>query len=205
MEGLRLERLEEAALIVAGAALLNGALGGYLVWKGRRHRSLILEANGKHVLTDCYTSVGVILGLCLTLLTGWLPFDPILAILVALNILWSGGKLIRQAFGGLMDKQDAEINRAVKAVLEEEAPGDFVEYHGLRHRQTGNSVWVDVHLLFREGELLRDAHAVATRLEARVAAALRPQQVVVITHLEPYAEHGDHHAPIVGGNSRETS
>lgn len=203
LAGLQLERLEEGTLIVGGAALLNGALGGYLVYQGRRHRSLILEANGKHVLTDCYTSVGVIVGLCLTLLTGWLPFDPILAILIAFNILWSGGKLIRQAFGGLMDKRDAQIDTAVRTVLETVVPGDVVEYHGLRHRQMGNSIFIDVHLLFREGELLCGAHDVATSLEERIAAALLPQQAVVITHLECFEGHGSHHAPIVGGNSRE--
>ena len=205
LTGLQLQRLEEGTLIVAGAALINGALGGYLVWQGRRHRSLILEANGRHVLTDCYTSVGVIVGLGLTLLTGWLPFDPILAILVALNILWSGGRLIRKAFGGLMDERDAEIDATVLTALGEVAPGDVAEYHGLRHRQMGNSVWVDVHLLFREGELLRDAHEVATRLEERIAMALRPQRAVVITHLEPFEGHGDHHAPIMGRNSRGPS
>lgn len=205
LAGLQLQRLEEGTLIVAGAALINGALGGYLVWQGRRHRSLILEANGRHVLTDCYTSVGVIVGLGLTLLTGWLPFDPILAILVAINILWSGGRLVRRALSGLMDERDAEIDATVRGALKGVAPGEVAEYHGLRHRQMGNSVWVDVHLLFQEGELLRDAHEVATRLEERIATALRPQRAVVITHLEPLEGHGDHHAPMVERDSRKAS
>lgn len=201
--GLKLENLGEGTLIVAGAALLNGVLGGYLVWQGRRQRSLILEANGKHVLTDCYTSIGVIVGLCLTLLTGWLPFDPILAIMVAINILWSGGKLMREAFGGLMDKRDREIDAALQKVLETVAPEHVVGYHGLRHRRMGNSVYVDVHLLFQPGELLRDAHEAATRLESRIEEALRPQVATVITHLECAEQHGSHHAPIIGGRSGE--
>lgn len=201
--GLQLERLGEGALIVAGAALLNGALGSYLIWKGRRYRSLILEANGRHVLTDCYTSLGVLVGLGLTLLTGWLPFDPILAILVALNILWSGGKLIRQAFGGLMDERDAHVDTTVRAALEAVIPNHVVEYHGLRHRRMGDSIYIDVHLLFREGKLLCDAHEVATGLEEQIASALLPHRAVMTTHLECVERHGSHHAPIIGGDSRQ--
>lgn len=203
MTGLHLERLGEGTLIVGGAALINGVLGWYLVWLGRRQGSLILEANGRHVLTDFYTSVGVVGGLCLTLVTGWLPFDPILAILVALNILWSGGKLMRQAFGGLMDERDLQLDETVRGVLAQAVPGEVVEYHGLRHRQMGNSIFIDVHLLFREGVVLCVAHAIATQVEERVAAALLPQQAVVTTHLECVEGHGDHHPPLVGGASRE--
>lgn len=203
MAGLHLERLGEGTLIVGGAALINGALGGYLVWLGKRQGSLILEANGKHVLTDAYTSVGVVGGLCLTLATGWLPFDPILAILMAFNILWSGGKLMRQAFGGLMDERDLQLDQAVRGVLAQGVPGEVVEYHGLRHRHSGNSIFIDVHLLFREDVSLRRAHIAATRIEEQIAAALQPQQVVVTTHLECAEGHGNHHPPLAGGTSRE--
>lgn len=203
MSGLHLERLGDGTLIVAAAALINGGLGWYLVWLGKRQGSLILEANGKHVLTDFYTSLGVVGGLCLTLWTGWLPFDPILAILVALNILWSGGKLMRQAFGGLMDERDTELDARVRGVLEQGMPGEVVEYHGLRHRQSGNSIFIDVHLLFREGVVLCVAHSIATQVEERVATALLPQQAVVTTHLECAEGHGDHHPPLAGGASRE--
>ena len=89
--GLQLENLGRGTMYVGAAALINLGLGLYLVRQGHRHRSLILVANGKHVLTDSWTSLGVIVGLLLVARTGWLPFDPILAILVAVNILWSGG------------------------------------------------------------------------------------------------------------------
>ena len=104
--GPKLENLGAGALLVLVAGLINGALGGYLVWVGKKHGSLILEADGRHVLTDCLTSLGVLVGLGLTMLTGWLRFDPIVAILVALDILWMGSKLIRQSIGGLMDEVD---------------------------------------------------------------------------------------------------
>jgi len=203
MAGLHLERLGEGTLIVSGAALINGGLGWYLVRLGKRQGSLILEANGRHVLTDFYTSAGVIAGLCLTLGTGWLPFDPILAILVALNILWSGARLMRRAFAGLMDERDAELDEQVRGVLARTVPGGGIEYHGLRHRQMGSTVFIDVHLLFGEDVPLRLAHTQATWIEEQLAAALWPRQAVVTTHLECAQGHGDHHPPLAGGASRE--
>ena len=113
--GPKLENLGAGALLVLVAGLINGALGGYLVWVGNKHQSLILEADGKHVLTDCWTSLGVIVGLGLTMLTGWLRFDPVVAILVALNILWMGSKLIRQSIGGLMDEVDPIVESQIRA------------------------------------------------------------------------------------------
>src|ERR1019366_10684450 len=100
--GPKLENLGVGALLVLAAGLINGVLGGYLVWVGKKYGSLILEADGRHVLADCLTSLGVLVGLGLTILTGWLRFDPIVAILVALNILWIGSKLIRQSIGGVL-------------------------------------------------------------------------------------------------------
>src|ERR1039457_6834875 len=104
--GPKLENLGAGVLLVLVAGLVNGALGGYLVWIGKKHGSLILVADGSHVLTDCLTSFGVIIGLGLTILARWRNFDPIVAILVALQILWMGSKLIRQSIGGLMDEVD---------------------------------------------------------------------------------------------------
>ena len=104
--GPKLENLGAGALLILVAGVINGALGGYLLWVGKKYGSLILEADGRHVLTDCLTSLGVVVGLGLTILTGWLRFDPIVAILVALDILWMGSKLIRQSIGGLMDEVD---------------------------------------------------------------------------------------------------
>src|SRR5574337_750451 len=104
LAALKLEHLGSGTLLTLSAALINALLGGYLLWVGRKHKSLILEASGKHVLTDSWTSFGVVVGLSLALLTGWLPLDPVLAMVVALNILWTGGRLMRQSVGGLMDE-----------------------------------------------------------------------------------------------------
>jgi cation diffusion facilitator family transporter len=192
LAGLHLERLDTGALVVAGAALVNLALGLFLIWQGRRHRSLILVANGRHVLTDVWTSCGVVIGLVLVLLTGWLPFDPICAIFVASNILWTAGKLIRQSVGGLMDESDPAMERLVRDTLDRETAARNLRYHELRYRNSGTSVWVEVHLLFPAGVPLEDAHAAATAIEEALQDAL-PVTSRVITHFEPAEAHDSAH------------
>ena len=98
--GVDVQQLGLGTALTAGAGAVNGALGAYLVWTGRKRRSLVLEANGKHVLTDCWTIVGVVVGLTLAIATGWLYWDPIAALLVATNILISGLSAISRSFSG---------------------------------------------------------------------------------------------------------
>jgi cation diffusion facilitator family transporter len=192
LAGLRLENLGKGTMFVAGAALINAALGGYLVMQGRRHGSLILVANGKHVLTDSWTSLGVIIGLILTMWTGWLPFDPLLAIFVAINILWSGGKLVRQSVGGLMDEGDPGLEKELRGILERETQQRNLQYHELRYRNSGNSLWVEFHLLFPRGTSLEEAHGEATEIEKALKEGVR-QPTRVVTHLEPEEEHDSAH------------
>ena len=192
LTGLHLENLGFGTALTAAATLINGALGGYLVWIGRRKKSLILEANGKHVLTDCWTSAAVLVGLGLIKVTGWLPFDPICGILMAINILLSGGGLIRSAFGGLMDKADPAVQKELSAILERETVKSAISYHNLRHRNHGDAHWVDVHLLFPEGTLLADAHRTATAIETVIEQSLEPRAHVT-THLECRSDHDQLH------------
>ena len=191
--GLKLENLGVGTLIVLIAGLINGGLGWYLVWAGKKRGSLILQANGKHVLTDCWTSLGVIVGLSLTLATGWLPFDPIFAIFVALNILWTGGNLIRKSVGGLMDEADSQTQRRILRVLGEMTTNSGVKYHGMRHRNTGMTTWVEFHLLFPSPTSLKTAHALATRIEERIVKELGPG-TEVISHLESLEDHDEVHS-----------
>ncbi len=188
-----LENLGAGALLVLGAGLINGALGGYLVWVGNKHRSLILEADGKHVLTDCWTSLGVIVGLGLTMLTGWLRFDPVVAIVVAVNILWMGSKLIRQSIGGLMDEVDPIVERQIRRLLVDMTCEAGVEFHGLRQRNAGNTNWVEFHLLFPKDTSLESAHALATKIEERIQrdSTMRTE---VISHLETLEDHHEVHS-----------
>jgi len=192
IRGLTLENLGEGTLYVAGAALINGALGGFLIWKGKRTGSIILTANGKHVFTDVWTSFGVVIGLLLTMKTGWLPFDPIVAILAASNILWSGGQLIRQSVGGLMDEGDPEVEGAIRKALEEETRARGVGFHQLRYRMSGPSLWVEVHLLFPRVMVLEEAHAMASEIEAAVLKRL-PVIMHFTSHLEPEEQHDAAH------------
>ncbi len=190
--GIEISNLGQGTLFTFAASVINLILGGYIVWKGKKTNSIILIANGKHVLTDSWTSFGVVGGLLLTWLTGWLPFDPIVAIAVALNILWSGGKLVRQSIGGLMDEVDKNTANSIRTILNKEVVGKNMEYHQLRLRESGNIVWIEFHLLFPKGTLLDDAHNIATELESTIKKNLKTQ-ANIITHLEPLELHDEIH------------
>jgi cation diffusion facilitator family transporter len=190
--GLSLVNLSSGTWLVAGAATVNGLLGGFLYWKGKKTGSIILTANGLHVFTDVWTSLGVVVGLILTIVTGWLPFDPIVAILAALNILWSGGHLIRRSVGGLMDEGDRDLEKAIDAVLREETGRRNVSFHQLRYRTSGTTLWVELHLLFQPGILLEEAHRLASEIEAAVLQRL-PVSLHIVTHLEPVDKHDTQH------------
>ena len=192
LAGLEIENLGLGTTITAGAALINGGLGAYLVRIGRKRNSLILVANGKHVLTDCWTSVGVLVGVGLTLATGWLPWDPICAIFVAVNILVSGLGLIRQSAAGLMDRANPEIHAQLEQVLDAQAEEHEMQYHGLRHRNLGTMHWVDVHLLFAGDTPVQEAHHIATLVEQQIREAL-PAGAYVEAHLEAVEDHGEVH------------
>jgi cation diffusion facilitator family transporter len=190
---LQLENLGQGTLLTLAAALINLALGGYLVWMGKKHGSLVLEANGKHVLTDSWTSFGVVAGLTLAMLTGWMALDPLIASLVAANILWTGGKLVRRSVGGLMDEGNPEIDGRITRVLTEATRKAGIQFHCLRHRDTGSKVWVEFHLLFPQETTLAAAHHIATEVEDRVRHELG-LRAEVITHLETLEDHEQIHS-----------
>jgi cation diffusion facilitator family transporter len=190
--GPKLENLGAGALLVLAAGLINGALGGYLVWVGKRHGSLILEADGRHVLTDCLTSFGVLAGLSLTMLTGWPRFDPMVAVLVAVDILWMGSKLIRQSIGGLMDEVDPITQARIRRLLVEMTSEAGVQFHGLRHRNAGSTNWVEFHLLFPKDTSLESAHGLATKIEERIQQD-STTRTEVISHLETLEDHHEVH------------
>jgi cation diffusion facilitator family transporter len=194
--GLETQHLGYGTLIVLSAAIVNAALGWYLIRTGKRTNSLILEANGKHVLTDSWTSFGVVGGLCLVLLTGWKPFDPIFAIAVALNILWSGWQLVWRSARGLMDYSDPELGKLLRQELDDICEKLGIGYHGLRFRSTGHRTIVELHLIFPFATPLGEAHRQATAIEGRLEAMFK-SPIEVVTHLESLEDHGkvhhDHH------------
>ena len=188
LTGLSLEHLSFGVVLTAAAAAINGALGAYLLRLGRHKNSIILQANGKHVLTDCWTSLAVLVGLGLVLVTNWLPFDPICGILMACNILLSGTGLMKSSFAGLMDFADPAVQRKLTETLDRECVAHGLSYHHLRHRNIGDAHSVEVHLLFPDGTSLSDAHRTATGIEEVIEQSLEPRAFVT-THLECVSDH----------------
>lgn len=195
--GFELQNLDQGMFFLSLATVLNGGLGIYLLRLGKKFGSLVLEADGKHILTDCLTSLGVILALILTELTGWIYFDPMIALLVGLNILWTGWNLIRNAFHGLMDRVDPELDKKIHALLKKETKDKGICFHHLRHRNAGNRIIFEVHFLFPSDITLTKAHELATRIECKIEKSFnRPTEL--ISHLEPYEGHDEVHKRLLG-------
>lgn len=181
-----LEDLEIGTLIALAASGVNLVVARILLVQGRKHRSIVLEADGKHLMSDVWTSVGVVGGLGLVLLTGWTPLDPLLAIAVGLNIMWTGGELIRRSFDGLMDHAiPPEEQDRIREVIRTTLPAG-ADFHGLRTRQAGSRRFIEFHLLIDGDMSVRNAHHVAHKVEETLIAALPGLEVTI--HVEPVDE-----------------
>ena len=174
--------------LVALALVINTALGLHLVRLGERADSILIESNGRHVLVDAWTSVGVLVGLALVWATGWWWMDPLCAILVALHILRGGILLLWRSANGLMDHADPKVSKAIVDRLDEDTGRMGISWHQMRHRHLGDGHWVDVHLVFEDETSVRDAHNVASRVEEGIREVLG-QTTAVTTHLEPREDH----------------
>lgn len=184
--------LDEGLALTALTIVINAALGFYLLRTGRRAGSLILESNGKHVLTDFWTSLGALVGLGLVALTGWYGWDPLCGLLMAANIIWTGYSLMRHSIGGLMDTADPRLNAALDAALRRETEKHGLQFHALRHRDAGDMHYVEVHLLFDDDIMLKDAHRTATEIELAVQGSVS-HPVLITTHLECLGDHDELH------------
>jgi len=173
-----------AGLAINGAAsVLNAIWALVLIRRGRLLRSPALVADGKHLRADVVSSVGVIVGLSAAVLTGLPWLDPLMAVLVALNILWSGWGVMRQSLGGLMDEALPEATlEGIRAVIAEAATGAF-QAHDLRTRQAGSATFVEFHLVVPGESTVNQAHEVCDRVEAALEDLL-PGSVITI-HVEP--------------------
>ncbi len=186
IEGPQIRQLGVGVLVLVVLSVINLLLGWYLIRTGRKYRSLVLISNGHHVLTDVWTSVGVVVGVALVGLTGWVILDPLIAIVVGLNILWTAYRLVRKAFKGLMDTVDPRDHEHIRRVLDRAMEvGLIAGYHQLRHRRMDNHLWVEVHLLFPDDMSLQKAHERASRIEMAIRRMFPDEHVVVLTHLEP--------------------
>ena len=184
--------LDEGLALTALTIVINAALGFYLLRTGRRAGSLILESNGKHVLTDFWTSLGALVGLGLVALTGWYGWDPLCGLLMAANIIWTGYSLMRHSIGGLMDTADPRLNAALDAALRRETEKHGLQFHALRHRDAGDMHYVEVHLLFDDDIMLQAAHRTATEIELAVQGSVS-HPVLITTHLECLGDHDELH------------
>ncbi|QQS38102.1 MAG: cation transporter [Ignavibacteriales bacterium] len=147
IEGQELQKLDLGILIVGSAGVINLALGSYLVSTGKKTNSLTLIADGKHVLTDSYTSLGVLVGISLVLFTGYKILDPLFAIAVAVNIMFTGYKLVRTSIGGLMNETDeAMLNKLINVLLQRKKDY-WIDIHEFRYWRSGDSMFVDFHLI----------------------------------------------------------
>jgi cation diffusion facilitator family transporter len=165
------------------ASVINGVWCYVLITQGRRHRSPALVADGRHLMTDVISSVGVVLGLALAAVTGFTLLDPILAALVALNVLWSGGRLMKDSLGGLLDEAlpHDELAR-IRDVIAANADG-AMEVHDLRTRQAGRMTFVDFHLVVSGAMSVTEAHDICDRLERAIKAEVH--DALISIHVEP--------------------
>jgi cation diffusion facilitator family transporter len=178
-----LEELGLGLFISLIATAINGAVGVLLIRVGRAHRSATLVADGKHLMTDVWTSAGVLLGVLLVGVTGWLPLDPLVAIAVALNILVTGTRLVSSSVSALLDGALSPQDQAVVVGILDKHRSDDVDFHGLQTRESGRSRFVSVHVLVPGAWTVQQAHDVVEVVEADVRAAL--EGVTITTHVEP--------------------
>ena len=178
-----LEQLGIGILVSVIASLINLAVALVLLKAGKRYGSITLEADARHLMTDVYTTVGVLLGVGLVGLTNILWLDPVIALLVALNILFTGYKLLSQSGKALMDRAipSDEIER-VKSILDSYQPSG-VSYHALRSRQAGSRKFLVVHLLVPGDWTVVQGHDLAEQIERQVLQAIPNSNLV--THVEP--------------------
>ena len=178
-----IEQVGVGLAVSLGAAGINLAVGLVLLRAGRRHQSRALSADGHHLLTDVYTSGGVLVGLVLVAFTGWRPLDPLIALAVGVNIVITGVKLLWSSVDGLMDPpvSPEELAR-IQAVIETyQAQG--VAFHALRSRVAGHRRFVSVHVLVPGRWTVSQGHDLLERFEGELRATL--DNLHVFTHLEP--------------------
>jgi len=169
------------------ASGINLAVAMMLLRAGREHHSITLEADGRHLLTDVWTSAGVIVGIGLVFATGWLRLDPLIAIAVAIHILWAGFGLMRRSVRGLLDPAiSAEDQREVNKLIAEYSRRYGVAFHALRTRQAGARRFVSFHLLVPDAWTVAQAHQLSEEIESRMRSMV--PNAAIFTHIEPISD-----------------
>ncbi len=192
-----LQRVESGLAVAVLASAINFAVARVLLRVGQREDSIALEADAHHLMTDVWTSVGVVAGVAAVAVTGWYILDPLIALAVATNIVRVGFDLMRRSVEGLMDRAlpEEEIARIREAIAE--AAGPETPYHGLRTRKAGARRFVDLHLLVPGTMTVQEAHDLVERVEQAIHRRLPNVQITV--HVEPLEDRASWDADAVGG------
>jgi cation diffusion facilitator family transporter len=181
-----IEKVGVGLAVSVVASLVNLGVALVLLKAARAHRSATLQANAHHLLTDVWTSAGVLVGVGAVALTGWLILDPLVALAVAANIVFAGGRIVRDSVAGLMDAALPPDDLKVLRELLDGYAAEGIEYHALRTRQSGARRFVSVHVLVPPEWSVQQGHDLLERIEADIRRALPP--VTVDTHLEPLGD-----------------
>ncbi len=177
------ETFGTGAAVSALATLVNGGWSAFLIRRGRALRSPALVADGWHLLSDVLTSVGVIVGLLLAWVTGFGILDPLIAIAVALYILWSGSRIVVASMSGLLDEAvDSEIQARIRSAIERSGEG-ALQAHDVRTRQAGRVIFIEFHLVVPGSMTVDAAHEICDRLEAALETEIAGSEVII--HVEP--------------------
>lgn len=175
------------------AALINGGWARFLIKFGRKHQSPVLVADGKHLFADVLTSLGVLTGVVLVLLTGWQILDSVLAVFVGLAVLWSGWELMKESVSGLMDEAaSSDVLRKIKDLISEHGEG-AIEAHDLLTRTAGRATFVEFHLVVPGDMTVDTAHEICDRIEIAIREDIPGARITI--HVEP--EHKAKHSGIV--------
>lgn len=181
----------EAPWLGIGISLLASAVnlgcGLLLIAVGKRMHSIALEADGHHLMSDVWTSAGVVVGVALVAITGWLILDPLIAIAVAVHIVWTGFRLMRRSFSGLMDAAIPEAEMAeIEKIFAEYRPRYGVEFHALLTRQAGARRFISFHLLVPDAWPVDRAHQLSEEVEERIRSLV--PNAITLSHIEPISQ-----------------
>ena len=169
------------------ASAINLAVAMVLLRAGREHHSITLEADGRHLLTDVWTSAGVIVVVALVFATGWLHLDPLIAIAVAVHILWTGFGLMRRSVRGLLDPAiSSEEQHEIAKLIAEYSRRYGISFHAVRTRQAGARRFVSFHLLVPDAWTVAQAHQLSEEIEARMRSMV--PNAAIFTHIEPISD-----------------
>lgn len=199
--GHTLQNIVWGIILLGTAGFINLALGSYLLKVGRSEDNMIVISNGKHTLTDVWTSFGAVATLLIIQFTGWVLLDAVVGISIGLFIIYEAYKLLRHSVDGIMDRRDPEVDSLIRDELKQHLPEAVTGWHNLRHRTAGKTTWIELHVLFKEGINLKKAHEESTKLERKLIDAIKGD-VIVTMHLEPEGIHENMHEELIDAKQK---